>query len=80
MRQVNLHVFGFELLAPTDVGSVAVRYRRVACAPVDPITLHVDAYRVAEGGWLRLALKSVAGDGQMRSIELVRACSLFTLI
>ena len=70
--QVNLHAFGFELLAPTDVGSVAVRYRRVDCRPVDPIAVHVDAYRVGAGGWLRLALKNVGGDGQVTSIELVR--------
>jgi hypothetical protein len=25
--QVNLHVFGFEMLAPTDLGTVDVRYR-----------------------------------------------------
>jgi hypothetical protein len=39
--QVNLHVFGFENLAPTDVGTTAIRYRRIACQPVDPITLHI---------------------------------------
>ncbi|GBF95981.1 hypothetical protein Rsub_08104 [Raphidocelis subcapitata] len=69
---VNLHVFGFELIAPTDIGSVAIRYRRVACAPVDPIAIHVDAYRVTKGGWLRLALKNVAGD-QVTAVELVSA-------
>lgn len=44
--QVNLHVFGFELMAPADVGFVPIRYRRVACAPVDPITIHIGAPRV----------------------------------
>jgi hypothetical protein len=41
--QVNLHVYGFEPMAETDQGAVAIRYRRIACAPVDPITVHVGA-------------------------------------
>lgn len=72
-QKVNLHVFGFELLAPADRGSVGVRYRRVECAPVDPLTIHIDAYRATAGGWLRLALKNVAGDAQIASIELAPA-------
>lgn len=79
-QQVNLHVFGFEMLAASDLGKVSIRYRLVACQPVDPITIHVDAYRVSGGGWLRLALKSVAGDGQVTSIELVGlGASLFQI-
>ncbi|KAI8465741.1 MAG: RlpA-like double-psi beta-barrel-protein domain-containing protein-containing protein [Monoraphidium minutum] len=73
--QVNLHVFGFEMLAATDLGRVDIRYRLVACEPVDPITIHVDAYRVTEGGWLRLALKDVAGEGQITAVELAPAAA-----
>ncbi|KIY98908.1 hypothetical protein MNEG_9055 [Monoraphidium neglectum] len=73
--QVNLHVFGFEMLAPTDLGTVDVRYRLIACEPVDPITIHVDAYRVTEGGWLRLALKNIGGDGQIAAVELAPAAA-----
>lgn len=46
--QVNLHVFGFEMLAPTDLGSVQVKYRRVACSPVDPITIHIGVLRLGQ--------------------------------
>ena len=41
--------------------------RSASCHP----TPLADAYRVSEGGWLRLALKNVAGDGQITSVELV---------
>jgi hypothetical protein len=36
-----------------------------------------DAYRVTEGGWLRLALKNVGGDGQVAAIELVSPVPLY---
>lgn len=35
-----------------------------------PWQVHVDTYRAAEGGWLRLALTQVAGDGDISSVQL----------
>jgi hypothetical protein len=36
-----------------------------------PLPSPPDAFRVAFGGWLRLSLKNVAGDGQITAVELV---------
>ncbi len=52
--------------------ALQVAYRLTECAPVDNITVRVDGYRIGQGGWLRLSLKDVAGDGGITSIELAR--------
>ncbi|GIL83357.1 hypothetical protein Vretifemale_12180 [Volvox reticuliferus] len=40
---------------------------------MDNITVFVDGFRVVQGGWLRLSLKSVASDGAVVRVELGRA-------
>ncbi|GIL57336.1 hypothetical protein Vafri_12598 [Volvox africanus] len=40
---------------------------------MDNITVFVDGFRVVQGGWLRLSLKSVASDGAVVRVELGRS-------
>lgn len=44
--------------------------RLVECEPSDPITIHLQDFRASEGGWMRLALKNVAGDAGLTAVEL----------
>lgn len=43
---------------------------QVECAPPTNVTLDVDQFRATEGGYIRLALESVAGSGSITAIEL----------
>ncbi|KAG2486787.1 hypothetical protein HYH03_014586 [Edaphochlamys debaryana] len=72
-NQINLHAFAFERIGRLKLGSAPIRYRQVECSPVDNITVRVDGFRVSQGGWLRIALKSVAGDGGVTRVELARS-------
>jgi hypothetical protein len=56
-----------------DVLSLMLPCRLVECSPPDPITIHISDYRAAAGGWMRLALKNVAGDAAITAVELSRA-------
>jgi hypothetical protein len=51
------------------------RALQVECEPIDSMTIHVDAFRVSAGGWLRLALSNVAGDGGITAVELAGSVS-----
>eukprot|EP00887_Chlorella_sp_A99_P003678 scaffold7.g3678.t1 len=57
-------------LANPEKGLVAVKWRQVECAPPTNVTLDVDQFRATEGGYIRLALESVAGSGSITAIEL----------
>ena len=46
---------------------------QVECSPADNITVRVDAFRVAQGAWLRLSFKNVASDGGLMRVELARS-------
>jgi hypothetical protein len=48
-------------------------FRLVECEPTDPVTVHIMDYRANEGGWIRLALKNVAGDAALIKVELAAA-------
>lgn len=34
------------------------------------MTIHIMNYRATEGGWMRLALKNVAGDAALKTVEI----------
>lgn len=40
------------------------------CEPVDSIAIRVSDYRIADGGWLRLSFKWLAGDAGVSKVEL----------
>jgi hypothetical protein len=42
----------------------------VECEPTDPVIIHIMDYRATEGGWMRLALKNVAGDAALTAVEI----------
>ncbi len=46
---------------------------QVECEPVDDITIHIDTYRTVPSTWIRLSLKSVAGDAGITAVELAPA-------
>jgi hypothetical protein len=45
----------------------------VNCEPPGPIAVNVDQYRTAGGSWLRLALRSVAGSGDVANVQLANS-------
>jgi hypothetical protein len=47
----------------------------VDCEPDGNIVVDVDQFRTSDGGYARLALKSVAGSGDLTSVELRRSPS-----
>ncbi len=51
---------------------------QVECAPVDNISVRVDGFRVAQGGWIRLSFKSVASDAGITKVELARSSNATT--
>ncbi|GLI67569.1 hypothetical protein VaNZ11_011796, partial [Volvox africanus] len=72
-HELNLHAFAFQQIAHLEYGNTAIQYRQVECSPMDNITVFVDGFRVVQGGWLRLSLKSVASDGAVVRVELGRS-------
>ena len=46
---------------------------QVECEPADHVAIKVSDYRATEGGWIRLALKNVAGDAGVVHVELSKA-------
>ncbi|KAL6761793.1 hypothetical protein V8C86DRAFT_3023653 [Haematococcus lacustris] len=68
--QINLFALGFQQIGRTRLGTIAVQYRQVACQPPDGMEVLVDAWRPTDGGYLRLALRNVAGDGGLTAVEL----------
>jgi hypothetical protein len=42
----------------------------VECQPTDPVIVHIMDYRATEGGWIRLALKNIAGDAALTAVEI----------
>ncbi|KAI7843972.1 hypothetical protein COHA_002510 [Chlorella ohadii] len=72
---VYLAPSAFQQLVPGPLGSVAGRVRRVNCNPPGPIAVAVDKYQVAGGSWLRLALKDVAGSGDIVGVSLAPSSS-----
>ncbi|KXZ46907.1 hypothetical protein GPECTOR_39g401 [Gonium pectorale] len=67
-NQLNLHAFAFEQIARLERGSAVIQYRQV----------RVDGFRVVQGGWIRLSLKSVASDAGIVRVELTRSLSAAT--
>lgn len=43
---------------------------QVDCNPPGNIVVNVNDFRSSAGGYLKLSLKSVAGDGKLESVEL----------
>lgn len=43
---------------------------QVNCNPPGPLMVHVDQYRPTSGGFLKLALKDVAGNGDIAAVSL----------
>ncbi|EFJ46592.1 hypothetical protein VOLCADRAFT_105499 [Volvox carteri f. nagariensis] len=72
-NELNLHALAFQQIARLEYGSAAIQYRQVECSPMDNIAVYVDGFRVVQGGWLRLSLKSVASDGAAVLVELARS-------
>ncbi|KXZ43913.1 hypothetical protein GPECTOR_77g10 [Gonium pectorale] len=61
---LNLHYDAFAQLADTRVGVANLTYRYVTCPSLGrKISVYVNAFRPSEGGWLRLSVRDVAGDG-----------------
>ncbi|WIA28320.1 hypothetical protein OEZ86_010870 [Tetradesmus obliquus] len=74
-KELNVNARVFEALAPLSLGRVDVQYRQVACPFKGNITVRVTDYRTASGGWLRLGVRNVAGDGDLTMVELAKAGS-----
>jgi hypothetical protein len=45
---------------------------QVACPFKGNIAVRVSDYRTASGGWIRLGLRNVAGDGGITMVELAK--------
>lgn len=56
--------------APTPAPAGMPSSLQVPCNFTGNITVAVDQYRAGGGGWIRLSLKNVAGDGGLKSLEL----------
>lgn len=56
-----------------SAGVATVRFRQAECSPPNPIILDVDTFRPTLGGYMRLALQSVAGSGAVASVEIRQA-------
>lgn len=72
-NQLNLNAAVFDAMAPLDLGNMPIMYRRVACPFSGNIVVRVNNYRSTAGGWLRLALRNVAGMADVSSVQLARA-------
>jgi len=42
----------------------------VPCPFINPITINVDQYRASSGGWIRLSIRNVNGDGSVTGVQL----------
>jgi hypothetical protein len=49
---------------------------QVACPFKGGITVRVTDYRTASGGWIRLGLRNVAGDGDITMVELAKVSAI----
>eukprot|EP00878_Enallax_costatus_P003040 GHUV01003238.1.p1 GENE.GHUV01003238.1~~GHUV01003238.1.p1 ORF type:complete len:361 (+),score=78.47 GHUV01003238.1:811-1893(+) len=67
-NQVNLYATGFSKFASLDLGRVGIKFRQVACAFNGGIVVHIDAFRPEKGGYLKLALRNVAGMAGITSV------------
>lgn len=72
-NQLNLNAQVFDKLAPLDLGNMPIMYRQVPCPYSGNIVVRVNNYRSSAGGWLRLALRNVAGMADISSVHLARA-------
>ncbi|KAG2482427.1 hypothetical protein HYH03_018631 [Edaphochlamys debaryana] len=69
--ELNLHADAFAALAEPSVGKFNVTYRAVACPSFGlNMSLFLSAYRRSAGGYLRLAVRDVAGDGGLAEVAL----------
>lgn len=76
-NQFNLHALAFLKLASWQQGRVEVEYREVPCPRKGNIVVHVTNYRQDgnRGGWIRLTLQNVKGDGGITSVEMAASRS-----
>ncbi|KAL6758187.1 hypothetical protein V8C86DRAFT_3134537 [Haematococcus lacustris] len=68
--RINLFALAFQEIGRIKFGTIAVEYRQVACKPPDNIEVRVDARRPIDGGYLRLTLRNVAGDGGLTAVDI----------
>eukprot|EP00803_Ostreobium_quekettii_P005677 evm.model.scf_1759.4 EVM.evm.TU.scf_1759.4 scf_1759:20146-24117(+) len=66
----NLHVNTFSQLSSPQDGGISVRIRKVSCAPGENILVTVNEYRATEGGYIKLAIRNVPGDGGLTALEI----------
>jgi hypothetical protein len=57
-------------VAPAAVGRVNISWQQVACQPSGPIEVEVLRSRQDLGGYIALALQSVAGNGRIAGVDL----------
>eukprot|EP00878_Enallax_costatus_P004536 GHUV01004777.1.p1 GENE.GHUV01004777.1~~GHUV01004777.1.p1 ORF type:complete len:243 (+),score=69.95 GHUV01004777.1:209-937(+) len=69
-NQINLYATAFSRMANLEVGRVDIQYREVSCPFTGGINVYVDAFRPEQGGFLKLALRNVAGTGGIKSVAL----------
>eukprot|EP00210_Caulerpa_lentillifera_P006293 g6012.t1 len=69
-RQVNLHVFAFDKLAPIRLGNISVQIRQVVCQPLSTLMILVKNYRVEEGGYIKLVIRNVPASGGLNRVSL----------
>ncbi|WIA34463.1 hypothetical protein OEZ86_012795 [Tetradesmus obliquus] len=72
-NQLNLNAQVFDKLAFLELGNMPIMYRQVPCPFAGNIVVRVNNYRATAGGWLRLALRNVAGNADISSVEVARA-------
>lgn len=69
-RQVNLHVFAFDKLAPIRLGNIQVQIRQVECEPLGNLIILVKNYRFEKGGYIKMVFRNVPVSGGLNQVSL----------
>ncbi|MEW5300769.1 MAG: hypothetical protein WDW36_003675 [Sanguina aurantia] len=67
---INLPRRAFQQLGQQALGRLNVTYTTSPCQPSGNIIVHVDQFRLTQGGYLRLSLKNVGGLGGFVTVAL----------
>eukprot|EP00884_Botryococcus_braunii_P022964 jgi/Botrbrau1/9351/Bobra.354_2s0009.1 len=66
-NQFDIQALTFNKIAPMAIGRIAMRYRRVECAPPANMEVKVDSFS-GSGGWIRLM--ETAGPGAIKTVQV----------
>lgn len=68
-NQINMQATAFSKMASLTTGNVEVQYRQVACPFTGGINVYVDSFRATGGGFMKIALRNVAGSADITSVK-----------